>query len=257
MKAFLFITPKKKRYTIYQAYFSVLGEICDITQTLSDADVVFIMGAWNAKGARLASQSCKMGIPYIVCPLGDLSCRNREVPFLKRAFQSVCYQKKMYSRANLVIATTPMEKNYLMRLGWNKNVTLLRNPSYTHLSTESEISEGLYKIGATTLSDFEQHKAEMIASRTKDAIVAQIMQIQTRMPHRNIPHQYLEDLHALLYADNYDEDALNAELATHKLSSFAAAVFQAMSEKTGLTEGFMPIPAWKGRKSKQILNYIT
>lgn len=37
---------------------------------------------------------------------------------------------------------------------------------------------------------------------------------------------------------------------------YAAAVFDAMTEKTGLTEGFMPLPAKKGRKSRQILKYI-
>lgn len=29
-----------------------------------------------------------------------------------------------------------------------------------------------------------------------------------------------------------------------------------MTEKTGLTEGFMPLPARKGRKSRQIMKYI-
>ncbi len=43
---------------------------------------------------------------------------------------------------------------------------------------------------------------------------------------------------------------------TLKLSSYAAAVFQVMTEKTGLTEGFMPLPAKKSRKSKEILKYV-
>ncbi len=257
MKAYLFITSQKKRHILYQAYFITLGKMCDITSTLSEADVVFIMGIWDVKGARLARQSWKMGIPYIVCPLGDLSTRNRETSFLKRAFQSAAYQKRMYRKAELVIATTPMEQNYLMKLGWNKAVTLLRYFHYTHLTTEGEMQEALQKIGTTTLSHFEKRKAEIIASRTQDAIVAQIMQIQSRMPHKNIPKKYLDDLHTLLYADNYDEDALCAELERLKLSSFAAATFQAMSEKTGLTEGFMPISAKKGSKSKLIMKYVS
>ncbi len=257
MKVYLFITSRKKRYSMYQAYFSALGEMCNVTPTLSDADVVFIIGAWNTKGARLAKKSFRMGIPYIVCPLGDLSCRNREVPLIKRTFQSVCYQKRMYRKADLVIATTPMERDNLMKLGWNKNITLLRYSNYTRLVTGAEMTEGLNKIATTTLSVFERHKAEMIASQTKDAIVAQILQIQSRMPHKNIPKKYLDDLHTLLYADNYDEDAICAELKSLKLSCYSASVFQAMTEKTGLTEGFMPLPAKKGRISKQILKYIS
>ncbi len=106
---------------------------------------------------------------------------------------------------------------------------------------------------ASTLADFERRKAEAIAQQTQHAIIAQIMQIQSRMPHQNIPQKYLDDLHTLLYADDYDEDAINEELKKLKLDSYAASVFQAMTDKTGLTEGFMPLPAQKGRKrSKEI-----
>ena len=103
---------------------------------------------------------------------------------------------------------------------------------------------------------YEKRKAEAIAAKTDEPIIAQIMQIKSRMPHRNIPQKYIDDLHTLLYADNYDEDAIHAELAKQKLDKYAAAVFDAMTEKTGLTEGFMPLPARKGRKSRQILKYI-
>lgn len=257
MKAYLFISSQKKQYAMYQSYIDVLGKMCDISDSLADSDIVFIIGAWNPKGARLARKSCKMGIPYIVCPLGDLSERNRKTSWLKRTIQSAAYQRRMYRHANLILATTPMEKDNLMKLGWNKNVLLLRYCNYTKAITESEMTEDLQKTGAIVLSNFEQQKVEAIASQTKDAIATQIMQIRSRMPHRNIPQNYFDELHTLLYADNYDEDALNAELASLKLSSFAASVFQAMTEKTGLTEGFMPLPPKKGRKSKQILKYVT
>lgn len=82
------------------------------------------------------------------------------------------------------------------------------------------------------------------------------MQIKSRMPHKNIPQKYLDDLHTLLYADDYNEDAICQELAQLKLSSYAASVFQAMTEKTGITEGFMPLPAKKGSKSREILKYV-
>ena len=106
-----------------------------------------------------------------------------------------------------------------------------------------------------TLAIFEQQKAEAIAAQTKQAIIAQIMQIKSRMPHQNIPQRSLDDLHTLLYADDYDEDAIKQELAEKKLSSYAASVFQTMTDKTGLTEGFMPILK-KGRKSKEILKFV-
>lgn len=257
MKAYLFISPQKQQYAMYHSYIGVLGKMCDITNTLADSDIVFIIGAWSAKGAHLAKLSCKMGIPYIVCPLGDHSERTLKTSWLKRTIQSIAYERRMYRKASLVLATTPMEKNYLMKQRWNKKVVLLRYFNYTHAITKSEMTETLQKTGAIILSGFEQQKAEAIASQTKDAIAIQIIQIRSRMPHKNIPQNYLEELHALLYADNYDEDALNTELASLKISSFAASVFQAMTEKTGLTEGFMPLPPKKGKTSKQILKYVS
>ena len=256
MKVYLFISQEKKLLKMYLPYIDALNQELDITKSLANADVVLILGAWTMEGARLSHKSRKMGIPYIVCPLGDLSERNRKNPYLKRSLQVIMYQKAMYQNADLVIATTPMEQDYLTKLGWNKRISLVRYFGYSHLTSEGAMKEEWNDTNASTLADFEQRKAAAIAAQTKEAIIAQIMQIHSRMPHRNIPQQYLDDLHTLLYADDYDEDAINQELSQLKLSDYAAAVFQAMTEKTGLTEGFMPLPAKKGRKSKEILKYV-
>ena len=107
----------------------------------------------------------------------------------------------MCKSAELIIATTPLEKEYLTALGWNSHISLIRYFGYSQLTSQSAMTE---------------------------------------------------DWHA----DNYDEDVIHAELTKQKLDMYAAAVFDAMTEKTGLTEGFMPLPARKGRKSRQILKYI-
>lgn len=256
MKVYLFISKQKKVLTMYAPYIEALSRKLDIAQSLVDADIVLIIGAWTMQGARLASKSRKMGIPYIVCPLGDISDRNRKNPHLKRSLQTAMYQKAMYQKAELVIATTPLEQEYLTKLNWNKTISLIRYFGYSQLTSESAMMEDWNDNDTSTLADFERRKAEAIADQTKEAIVAQIMQILSRMPHKNIPQKYLDDLHTLLYADDYDEDAINEDLSKLKLSDYAASVFQAMTERTGLTEGFMPLPAKKGRKSKEILKYV-
>lgn len=256
MKVYLFISKQKKLHKMYLPYTEALHQKLDITQQLVDADIVLILGAWTMAGAQLARKSRKMGIPYIVCPLGDISERNRMNPHFKRCLQSFLYQKGMYKKADLIVATTPMEKEYLSKLGWNKSISLIRYFGYSHLTNQEATMEEWTNADDTTLAAFEKRKAEAIAAQTKDAIITQIMQIQSRMPHKNIPQKYLDDLHALLYADDYDEDAICEELDKLKLSSYAASVFQAMTDKTGLTEGFMPLPAKKGRKSKEILKYV-
>jgi len=256
MKVYLFISKHKKALPMYQPYVEALNKKLDITNNLVDADIVLILGAWTRKGARIAKKSRKMDIPYIVCPLGDLSERNRRNPLLKRNLQTIMYQKAMYKHADLVIATTPMERDRLEKMGWNKHIALIRYFGYSHLITEEGSTENWQDTNASTLDGFEQRKAEGINKQTQQPIVAQIMQIQSRMPHKNIPQKYLDDLHTFLYADDYDEDAINEELKKLRLDGYAASVFQAMTDKTGLTEGFMPLPAKKGRKSKEILKYV-
>lgn len=256
MKVYLFVSKQKKLFKVYQPYLDALNQQLDITKQMCDADIVLILGAWTIKGSQVAKQSRKMGIPYIVCPLGDISERNRKNPHIKRSLQTMIYQKNMYEKAHLLIATTPLEKAYLEKLGWNKSIFLIRYFGYSHLTSEQAMLEDWKETDTSVFADFEKQKADAIASQTQTAIVAQILQIQSRMPHKNIPQKYLDDLHALLYADNYDEDAINEELSKLKLSAYAASVFQTMTAKTGLTEGFMPLPAKKGRKSKEILKYV-
>lgn len=240
---------------MYHPYIEALKQQLNLTQSLIDADILLLLGAWDMRSALLARKARKMGIPYIVCPLGDISERNRKNPMMKRTFQHYLYQKTMFKKASLIIATTPLEEKYITKLAYNKNISLIRYFAYSHLTTKGAMQEEWSSQNTSTLSHYEQEKAKTIATKTQDPIVAQILQIQSRMPHQNIPQNYLDSLNDLLYADNYDENEVNEELSKLKLTNYAAAVFQVMSEKTGLTEGFMPLPAQQGRLSKKIMSY--
>ena len=174
MRIYLFISKEKKMLQMYLPYIEALNQKFDICQNLADADIVLIFGAWTRKGAQLASKSRKMGIPYIVCPLGDISERNRQNPHLKRMMQTLMYQKSMYKHANLLVASTPMERNYLMKLGWNNRVILTRYFGYSHLTTLDGMMHDWNDTSLTTLSDYEQRKAEAIAKQTEQPIIAHL-----------------------------------------------------------------------------------
>ena len=117
MKVYLFISKEKKLLKMYEPYTEAMSQKLDITDKLTDADVVLILGAWTMQGAQLARKSRKMGIPYIVCPLGDVSERNCKNPWLKRSLQTACYQKSMYSKADLLIAHYPIRKGLPGKVG--------------------------------------------------------------------------------------------------------------------------------------------
>ena len=106
MKVYLFISNHKKLLKMYLPYIEALNKQLDITNNLVDADIVLIIGAWTWQGAQIAKKAKQMDIPYIVCPLGDISERNCKNPYLKRSLQQSMYQKAMYAKANLIVATT-------------------------------------------------------------------------------------------------------------------------------------------------------
>ena len=124
---------------MYKAYIETLQQRLDIADNIEDADVVLFLGAWSYLGFRLAQRSRKMGIPYIVCPLGDISERNCHNPGMKRSLQTLIYQKTMCKSAELIIATTPLEKEYLTALGWNSHISLIRYFGYSQLTSQSAL----------------------------------------------------------------------------------------------------------------------
>lgn len=99
MKVYLFISNHKKLLKMYLPYIEALNKQLDITNSLVDADIVLIIGAWTWQGAQIAKKAKQMDIPYIVCPLGDISERNCKNPYLKRSLQQSMYQKAMYAKS--------------------------------------------------------------------------------------------------------------------------------------------------------------
>ncbi|MBN2916214.1 MAG: hypothetical protein JTJ26_09000, partial [Prevotella sp.] len=163
MKVYLFISNHKKLLKMYLPYIEALNKQLDITNSLVDADIVLIIGAWTWQGAQIAKKAKQMDIPYIVCPLGDISERNCKNPYLKRSLQQSMYQKAMYAKANLIVATTPMEKSYLEKKGWNKRIALIRYAGYSHLTNTEAMMQNWQETDEETLAVFEQQKAEAIA----------------------------------------------------------------------------------------------
>ncbi len=255
MKIKLHISKAKSKVESCQLLAAALNQDTDVVEKLEDADVLIIIGCWNHHSSSLAGDAKNMGIPFVVVPWGDVSRWNLKKPFLKRKIQKHFYQKRIFKNASGVIATTPMEKEYLAKRKWIHNVDLVRNWLYSSFVTEEDTIKGISTVCHQAWDAFEVEKAEKIAKKTKDAICQQLLQIKSRMPHHNIPISYFKKLHTLLYADNYDEDNLNDEIDRLHLTSFAQAVFQVMSMKTGLSEGFMPIPAKKNHIAKKIEKY--
>ena len=56
MKVYLFISKEKKLLKMYEPYTEAMSQKLDITDKLTDADVVLILGAWTMQGAQLRAR---------------------------------------------------------------------------------------------------------------------------------------------------------------------------------------------------------
>src|SRR5574344_916204 len=129
MKVFLYIGKEILHYDMYLDYISQLKkqlpsgyEYLPEDSSLVDADVLHIISCWDKQAGKLALKARKMGIPYIVTPLGGISKWNLQKPFIKRSLQQFIYLRRMIAQAHAIIATTHQEYIFLMDKRWNLDI---------------------------------------------------------------------------------------------------------------------------------------
>jgi uncharacterized membrane-anchored protein YhcB (DUF1043 family) len=259
MKIYLYINKSVSKIDIWRDYVSAASE-CNRADRLSEADLLHLFGVWDLKASRLARKARKMGIPYIISPLGGLSQWNMHHPSTKRFIQRLCYQKSMVKHADAILVTTPMEMQYLRKLKWNFQLYRIPNPILTHFLSNAEMRDRMEEVYGKVSSRHEKFKAEQIRrligeESPEHAILRQLLQIRSRMSHQNIPQEYFEVLHGLLHDTDYDDDLLAEQIKKLKLLKFSRRIFKVMTIRTGLTEGFMPVEMLSDRKTKTIINY--
>lgn len=94
-----------------------------------------------------------------------------------------------------------------------------------------------------------------------DRLIATFKVIKKLMTNRQLSIKHLVELDIELREHSCEESQLAEELAERRLIKLAARMMQLMSDFTGLTEGFMPIPPLNDRITKkwnqQIENHLS
>ena len=256
MRIYVSVSSTKSQGLLYQAYKETVEHRLEKANNLYQADVALLLGGWDYKLSRTAHKAKRIGVPYVIVPLGDLSPWNLKHPLSRWWLKKGCYQKTLVRDAACLIATTPMEKEQLLKLGWQGDVRLVRYPVYTKMATAQTMAEGIDIICRSALAEHERRLQAQIVDMSDDLICRQLLTIYARIPHRDIPREAIDKLHQLLMADNYDEDLLAKEIGQLRLTSFSASLFQSMRDITQLTEGFMPLPPKEGKLAKRISQYV-
>lgn len=105
------------------------------------------------------------------------------------------------------------------------------------------------KVSETGLSSAESNTAEIINS-----ILQLRCYLQKLLAHEDWapPIVLLSRLYGLLRFTDYDEDVIQKELGRQKANVFASRLMQVLSDRFGLTVGFMPFNPIKDKKTNSI-----
>ncbi len=253
---------------MYQQYATLLREkmpssieILDDQADFADVDILHIVACWDHHASRLAEKAVKMGIPYIISPMGGISPWNLYKPRTQRLIQKFRYQRSMVRKASAILATDELEREFIVESKWNSRVYRVSNCIFTGSIAASDMTHEIAKVYEDVFQHFEKEHAEKIAAKVngesaEHKVVEQIMLIYDRMPHQNIPMNRVKTLKALLYTTEYSDDEVEKILKKVKLTTFAQQLFAAMSKKVELTEGFMPMAPKNDSRSKTIGKYM-
>lgn len=226
-----------------------------IILTDENPDVVHIIGAWNASSASVANDAIKRFIALVYTPLGTLS------PWYKPASSHV----RLSAKATATVASGTMEQKLLGERD-NTNLHLILNAITTATTTAEEMASGYKAVyrEATEKNDvtlWNEVNRRIGLLKEKDGAIQEIckniLYAQYLYRRRNIPHKFLGKLSTLMTGSNYNEDTMTEVLRLIKLDTFTQRLEYVMLEKSGLTEGFMPIIYKKDKVSEQMLDLVT
>ncbi len=226
-----------------------------IILTDENPDVVHIIGPWNASSASVANDAIKRFIALVYTPLGTLS------PWYKPASSHV----RLSAKASATVASGTMEQKLLGERD-NTNLHLILNAVTTATTTAEEMASGYKAVyrEATEKNDvtlWNEVNRRVGMLKEKDGAIQEIckniLYAQYLYRRRNIPHKFLDKLSTLMTGSNYNEDTMTEVLRLIKLDTFTQRLEYVMLEKSGLTEGFMPIIYRKDKVSERMLDLVT
>lgn len=100
--------------------------------SLAEYDIIHFFGCWSSAACTLAKKAYAAKVPYVLTPLGSLQPWEMKHHQKTLLFQR---QKVMAERAAAVHVCGKLERETCETLGWNKRISLIKNPVLTSLAT--------------------------------------------------------------------------------------------------------------------------
>ncbi len=143
----------------------------DIRNELSTQhyDILHIHGCWSVKYAQAAASANRAGTRYVISPHGELEpwiLRDRQ--WQEKMPKTILYQRQTIQGAYVVIAMGTMERESLIKLGWNPRIETIRNAIITHSITDDEMTRQLTD---TYRKVMDSNVYELMNEKTRHALM--------------------------------------------------------------------------------------
>lgn len=227
--------------------------------------VVHVFGVWNNKYAAFVKKQRRKGLPVVFTSIEGLApllnakgCRTNDITRIS-AIKRIC------SSSNIVHVCGNIEKSLLESVSKDVQTKVILNSEFTSLTDVGSLVD-MFK--ETYQSVYEQNKASIkdsinaaTSAATNDKTIAAIcsclMYIRKLYISGCIPQSVLDDTATMIITRDYDEAEMANVLKTLGVFKFSSFCMSLLEDHTQLTEGFMPIPAAKGKINERMQNMIT
>lgn len=227
-------------------------EACEITLADDENyDLLHVLGKPSHEVIDNIRCAKKKRIPVLYSPLSEIA------PWSK------VHIDRSLAKQLFIHATGKAEYHYIKERYPDANTIIMKNPAVTIDTTQTLFNSGLQQLYQQILKQHdEQIKADINIRITKlktpidddnmCAVLKGFLYLHYKYGRRQILQQDMDAQSQLMLTSDYDEDKLSIILKELKLYRFVSSLETVMEEKSQLTEGFMPIPAIKGRLTKYI-----
>ncbi len=226
-----------------------------VVLTAENPDILHVVGGWDANSMKLARHATQCHIPYIHTPLGTLS------PWLRPTVG----QQRLSSSAHALVASGLMEQKLLLKYNIER-LQLILNPVITSLTTQTEMAyayltayERNTSSNDTTIIENIDNKMRLLNEGDENivAICRYLLYAQYLCQKQNIPLTFLHELTQAMVNADYDEEHFADVLDLMNLYDFTQRLEYVLSQKSTLTEGFMPIPFLNDKEARDMLKIVT
>lgn len=250
-----------------QVFASILqgedGHRAGIVPVDNGADIIHVIGRWDERSVKVIKEEQKKNIPTVFSSCDGLS----SICSIISGNTPTCGRRiirRIANSATVVHVCGSKEEDLVRSIAKDVHTCVIANPTITSAIKDNDVITNFTKLYDKTILLHEQQvdtniksKVANVCSDDKMASICRgILHVQYLVRRGNLTLEELRTLSSLMVKTPYDEDKFMTVIKKLGIAGFTSSLISVLSEKTGLTEGFMPIKPSDDKRAKSIRQAI-